>query len=412
LKLGMNNEDVQRLNRCLVIQLLLEKNPISRVELAKRTGLKKATITNIINEFIEMGIIEEKGQMVGEYGRKTDVIKLHVEKGRIISLRITRKYFEIELIDLNGYCLHSYKEPISTFDAISKTLDTLIESLKNVITDVGAKYILGISVAVPGPFIQGNKNLTLVSGFEQLKLIDIKKEIEEKIEKEFDIHVFVEHDAKLAAFAEAKHWSKVKKNVGILVEILSTGQGVGAGIIIDGKILKGKLGTAGEIGYMGINFNGPVAESGMRGTFEYYSSSESIKRYVLDRLNEFPETTLSEESTLDDIIEEYKKGNPLARWAVEKTAWHLGYGIASLALILNPEVIILGADYPRLPDFLDMVRDTVKQLVYKEIYDALTIDFSQVEGDATLMGGYYLVLDCLLHSQLILDRIKRVVSPD
>jgi predicted NBD/HSP70 family sugar kinase len=103
--------------------------------------------------------------------------------------------------------------------------------------------------------------MAIVSGFEQLRTVDIKKELE----KEFDFPVFVGHDAKLATFAEWKYWSQShKRSDGILLGILSTGQGVGAGIVINGKIVKGKLGIAGEIGYMGINFNGPLMTSGNR----------------------------------------------------------------------------------------------------------------------------------------------------
>jgi predicted NBD/HSP70 family sugar kinase len=405
LKLGMNIEAIQRSNRCLIMHLMLEQHTMSRVELAKKTGLKKATITNIINEFYELGIIEDCGQIKGEHGRKTDALKLNVARAKVISLRITRKYFEIELFDLNGTQFNNYRENISTFDGIHKILNLLKQHLNNIINEAGAQNLLGICVGEPGPLIQNEKNMAIVSGFEQLRTVDIKKELR----KEFDLPVFVEHDAKLATFAEWKYWSQSnKRNEGILLGILSTGQGVGAGIVINGKIVKGKLGIAGEIGYMGINFNGPRMTSGNRGGFEYYSSAESTKRYMLDRLHEFPSSGLAESSTLNEIYTEYENGNPLAKWAVEQTAWYLGYGIAGIVSILNPEMIILGADYPRIPKFLESVRETVKQLVYPEIYEALNIDFSQIEGNATLKGGFNFVVDRLYNSQLIYEQIKQI----
>lgn len=405
MKLGMNIGAVQRSNRCLIMHLMLEQHTMSRVELAKKTGLKKATITNIINEFYEFGIIEDCGQVKGEHGRNTDALKLNVARAKVISLRITRKYFEIELFDMNGTRLNHYREYISTFDEIHNILKLLKQHLNNIISEAGPQNLLGICVGVPGPFIQSEKNMAIVSGFEQLRNIDIKKELE----KEFDFPVFVEHDAKLATFAEWKYWSQSnKRSEGILLGILSTGQGVGAGIVINGKIVKGKLGIAGEIGYMGINFNGPVMTSGNRGIFEYYSSAESTKRYLLDRLHEFPSAGLSENSTLNDIYTEYENGNPLAKWAVEQTAWYLGYGIAGIVSILNPDMIILGADYPRIPKFLESVRETVKQLVYPEIYEALNIDFSQIEGNATLKGGFNFVVDRLYNTQSIYEQIKQI----
>lgn len=407
MKLGMNIESVQRSNRSLALRLMLDYKSISRVALAKKTGLKKATITNIINEFIEMGIIEESGQTRGEFGRKTDTLRLNVPGARIISLRITRKYYEIDMYDLHGNKQTGIKESIDIHGDIQNIYESVKSNLWKMIDEIGLVNILGLCAGVPGPYIQNGRNISLVTGFEQLKKISIREELE----KEFSFPIFVEHDAKIAAFAEWKHWChETKKHEGTLIEILSTGQGVGAGIIIDDKIIKGKLGVAGEIGYMGINFNGPISESGNRGIFEYYSSSESVKRHILDRMKEFKQVTLTENSSADEIYREYEEGNPLAVWAVEQTAWYLGYGIAGLVSILNPDAVIIGSDYPRSAKFINAVKSTVKKLVYEEFYDSLIIEFSQVEGNATLLGGFHLVIDRLFSSNQIFDQIKSIVA--
>lgn len=404
---GMNIDGVQKSNRCLVLSIMLDTYFISRAKLAQRTDLNKATITNIINEFIEMGIIEECGKIQGEHGRKTDGIRLDVPKPKIISLRITRKYFEIVVFDLNGFRQNPVRSKIDAASDITLIFGEMKYQLDRLIDDIGVQSVLGICMAVPGPFIQSENSVSLVTGFEQLNNINFKKEFE----KEYDFPVFIEHDCKLAAFAEWKYWSQVSKmNEGTLIHLLSTGQGVGAGIVVNGKMIKGALGTAGEIGHMGINFNGPVAESGNRGIFEYYSSAESTRRYMLDRLHEFDQSVLSESSTLEDIYLEYSLENPLAVWAVERTAWYLGYGIAGLVSLLNPNIVIIGVDYPRSQKFLDAVRASVRQLTYSEIYEGMTIDFSQIEGDVTLLGGYSFVVDSLIHSKQIYDQLKRIIS--
>ena len=406
---GMNIDGVQKSNRCLVLSIMLDTYFISRAKLAKRTDLNKATITNIINEFIELGIIEECGKIQGEHGRKTDAIRLNVPKPKIISIRITRKYYELVVFDLNGFRQNLIRSKINTADEITVIYNALKNQLENLIAEVGVQNILGICVGVPGPFIQNEKNVSLVTGFEQLREIDFKKEFE----KDYDFPVFIEHDCKLAAFAEWKYWSQVnRQSDGTLIELLSTGQGVGAGIVINGKIIRGAIGTAGEIGHMGINFNGPAAESGNRGIFEYYSSAESTRRYMLDRLSEYEQSALSETSTLEDIYKEYSQGNPLAIWAVEKTAWYLGYGIAGLVSLLNPNTVIIGVDYPRSEKFLEAVRSSVKQSTYSEIYESLTIEFSRIEEDVTLLGGYSFVVDSLINSKQIFDQLKRIVADD
>lgn len=404
---GMNNDDVQKSNRCLVLGIMLESFPISRAALASRTNLNKATITNIINEFIDMGIIEECGKIQGEHGRKTDAIRLVVSKPKIISIRITRKYYEIAVFDLNGIKQKAVNGKIDSESEISQTFAELKSQLQQLIDTAGVSNILGICIGVPGPFIQNEKSISLVTGFSQLNQINWKEELE----KDYSFPVFIEHDGKLAAFAEWKNWSKINdKTEGTLIELLSTGQGVGAGIVVNGKIIRGTLGTAGEIGHMGINFNGPVAESGNRGIYEYYSSAESTRRYMLDRLHEFNQTKLSDSSTLEDIYSEYSLNNPLAVWAVDRTAWYLGYGIAGLVSLLNPDIVIIGVDYPRSQRFLDAVKETVKQLTYPQINAGLAIEFSAVEGDVTLLGGYSFVVDSLIHSKQIIEQIKEIFS--
>lgn len=407
MKLGMNIDGVQKSNRSLILRLMLTNNAISRVELSKKTGLRKATITNIINEFFELGIIEECGQITGARGRKTDILSLKVNGARILSFRINRRFFEIGTFSIHGELVDVVRQSIDTNVSIDITYQSIKVCLSDIADKLGNQNILGMCIGVPGPFIQTDKCLTLVTGFEQLKNIDLQ----EKLSKDFNFPIFIQHDAKLSALAEWKSWcQRTTRTEGILVDIISVGQGVGAGIIINDKIIKGSIGIAGEIGYMGINFNGPAAECGNRGILENYSSAESIRRYVLDRLTEFQPNSLNEESQLEEIYLEYDKGNPLAVWAIEKTAWHLGYGIASIIAVLNPDIIIIGAEYPRNEKFIDVVRSTVKQLVYTELYDYLQIDFSQVEENAILTGGYNYVIDKLINSQQILDKIKNVVN--
>jgi len=81
-----------------------------------------------------------------------------------------------------------------------------------------------------------------------------------------------------------------------------------------------------------------------------------------------------------------------------------------LVSVLNPDTVIIGADYPQSQKFIEAVRTTVKELVYAEIYDFLNIEISQVDGSAIILGGYNLVLDRLISSQQILDHVKKIVS--
>ena len=131
--------------------------------------------------------------------------------------------------------------------------------------------------------------------------------------------------------------------------VRSRGFGIGTGCVVNGNIMNGHLGLAGEGGYMGINYN---QARGNKGTFEYCAGSESAARYVKERLFEFPDTILNEKSTYLEVFDAYRKGDALATWAVHKVAWMLGYGIANIIYLINPDCIIIGPDYPDTKDFV------------------------------------------------------------
>ena len=125
-----------------------------------------------------------------------------------------------------------------------------------------------------------------------------------------------------------------------MLALQSVGIGIGAGIILDGKILEGAFGIAGEIGQLGIYFNGPENRYGERGTLEYYASSASVKRYISERMCDFPESSVNEESAYEEIVSAYYAGDSLAVWAFDILAWRLAYGLLGTIFVINPDEII------------------------------------------------------------------------
>lgn len=406
MNLGLNSFEVQKSNRLLVLKLMLEVGSITRAELAQRTGLKKSTITNIINEMLEQGIIMESGMTQPEYGRPGELLRL-VSGIYIIAMAINRKNYKIGVFDLHGGMTEELSGSISIKRDISATIAEIRDQIQKIIDKYGKTNILAISLGIPGPYIRNEMDIAYVTGFEELSKINVAKEIG----KGFDIPLYAEHDVKLSAYAE---W----KNVGLysqaenpsVVVLSSIGIGIGAGIIINGSIVKGVLGIAGEIGNMGINFNGDRMEFGNKGSYEQYAGTDAACKYVLSRLHEFPDTELNEHSGYKDIIKAYHNGDKLAIWAMNKVAWMLGYGIANILYILNPNIIIIEADYPKCDAFIDKVKEAVKENVHPIIYDNVSIQPSSLEYDSELLGGYYLIMDMYLENQQLLDCIAGIVK--
>ena len=397
MQLGLNNSEVQKMNRCLILKLMLEKGGITRTELSSCTGLQKATITNIINEFINMGIVVDASGNPAEAARRGDTLKLDLEGMYILSVSINRKNYKVYLYTLNGKLKLECEREISRKEDIHKTLKALKGDIYGVLEQIGKNRIVGACLGLPGPY--------MVSGFEQLSRIDVRKELEQ----EFQIPFLSEHDAKLSAFAEWKNLNDIKdKNDISLVALRSTGVGIGAGIIIKGRIVEGKLGIAGEIGHMGINYNQKRKGTNHKGVLEQHAGTEIAVKYVGERLYEFPDSILNEESGYGEIVKAYQEGDPLAEYAIHKLAWMVGYGLSSIVYILNPDYIILGRDYPESEDFLSQVRKSMEEFVHPMILESVSVRASAITEDSIMLGGYYFAVEYLLNHNLLLNCIKRV----
>lgn len=398
MKKGMNSTEMQKNNRVLVFRTLLEKGSMTRTDLAATLNLQKATITNIINEFYDMQIVGVDGDTAA--GRRGEKICLRLDDIYLMSVGITRKDYQFSVFTLYGkqekYLRYRFKKNETILQIVEKMKKDAVE-LEDIF---GSSRIIGVCLAVPGLFInrpEKDEEIFMVSEFEELSQVNIRQELEKVLHK----RVLVKHDAKLSAYAE---WRCAEEIRGIerasLAVVRSRGYGIGAGFVVNGAIMNGHLGLAGEVGYMGINYNGNRPGYERAGTYEYCAGSESVVRYVRDRLTEFPDSPLTENSTYQEVLEEYRKGDLLAVWAVEKMAWMLGYGIANIIYTVNPDCIIIGPDYPDTEHFLSKVKESIRKCVPPYVEECAVIRFSQLNEDSFLLGGYYYTLERLVKEDI------------
>ena len=398
---GMNSMEMQKNNRILVFKTLQEKGMMTRAELAVELNLQKATITNIINEFFEMGIVEVNGETAA--GRRGEKLNLKLDDIYTMSIGITRKDYQLAIFDLSGNmikhsCCNFQKE-----NGFREIVENLKADAVKMANEYGNNRILGICLAVPGLFInrpEKNEEIFMVSEFEELSQINVKAELEKALGRK----VMIKHDAKLSAYAEWRCAEEIKgQERGSLVVVRSRGFDIGTGCVVNGNIMNGHLGLAGEGGYMGINYN---QARGNKGTFEYCAGSESAARYVKERLFEFPDTILNEKSTYLDVFDAYRKGDALATWAVHKVAWMLGYGIANIIYLINPDCIIIGPDYPDTKDFVNKIREAIRNFVPAFVEENASIRYSKISQESFLLGGFYYTFDNLCRRDNIFDLIR------
>ena len=229
---GMNSMEMQKNNRILVFKTLQEKGMMTRAELAVELNLQKATITNIINEFFEMGIVEVNGETAA--GRRGEKLNLKLDDIYTMSIGITRKDYQLAIFDLSGNmikhsCCNFQKE--NGFREIVENLKADAVKMANEYGNNRNPWNLSGSA---GLFInrpEKNEEIFMVSEFEELSQINVKAELEKALGRK----VMIKHDAKLSAYAEWRCAEEIKgQERGSLVVVRSRGFGIGTGCVVNG----------------------------------------------------------------------------------------------------------------------------------------------------------------------------------
>jgi predicted NBD/HSP70 family sugar kinase len=216
-------------------------------------------------------------------------------------------------------------------------------------------------------------------------------QIAREFESTFNMPVYFEHDANAGAIAE--WWFGPHNHEQGTLLYVAAGQGIGAGIVQDGRLIRGAQGIAGEIGHMSIDFRGPKCACGNNGCLEHYCSTLSIIRAVQGHAGR-DAARYSAELTFEDILNEIDRNNQQAIDAVKDAARYLALGLVNMVNVLNPNVIIIGDDLSQAGEIvLSTVREVVKEHILPELYQDLKIELSTFTGDPVLLGISTLIID-------------------
>lgn len=372
---GSSQTTIRESNLSLVIQTIHRYGVCSRTQLAQETGLKQSSITKIVNILLDWGMAKEVGVLpkaedadIGA-GRKPTGLTLVSHQYTFMAIRINRNYIQTALYDIAGKCYQQREEPISSSMGANQAVDQLLKMGSDMLRCANCTLPMAIGVALPGPFDARYGRITLMSGFPGWEHIDLKRTLEEH----FQLPTFLEHDANCGALAEwwFGHYNRRENMVFVAAD-----RGIGAGIIVNGNICRGHLGSAGEIGHMSIYFNGPLCECGNNGCLELYASSKSLVEayenaiFESGALNPLPSPV-----TPEAIYGAVRKGERIACLSYIKIVRFLAFGLVGIINTLNPDTIIFGDQLIEGGDlFLQAMKETLAKHLMKEVYDNLTLD--------------------------------------
>jgi predicted NBD/HSP70 family sugar kinase len=326
--------DIRDINQTVLLHLIRERQPISRVDIARITGLRPGTISSIVNRLIRKGVIFEGAEGPSSGGRKPTYLNINAENAYVLAIDIGVRDTAYAVSDFNGRILK--QKNIITEGDPGEFIDRLADNIQKLIhSDYGHVNFAGVGVSIPG-LVKRETGEVAVSpnlGWRDLPLRAI-------LESKLGLPVYVENDANAAAFSELWYGPLDEIKVKTLLYILVV-DGLGCGLIINGELHVGSKVGMGGFGHMCIEPNGELCSCGRKGCWETLASeSATVARYHRLMSNRDGSITTS----ITDIISQANRGDEKALAALTATAEYLGEGIASLAHGLSPETIVIGGD--------------------------------------------------------------------
>lgn len=389
---------IRKLNTAVLLDVLRRFAPLSRADLAARTGLNRSTVSIIVNNLIEEGFVQETDFQNSKIGRPGMLLELNPKGGFAVGVEIGVDFISVILTDFIANVLWEQHITSDPEEDQIRILDRASEMTQKAI-DAGIQQglrPLGIGIGVPGLVDIHQGKLILAPNLHwtnvPLRLMWSQR---------FDMPIFIENEANAAALGE--YCFGAARGVDSFI-YLSAGIGLGGGIIINGKLFRGSSGYAGEVGHMTVDPEGELCSCGRRGCWE----TQVGPRAVLHRVSKTLETGVSsaicdmiqddlERITFESVVKAAKQDDPVALHALQEVGENLGKGVANLVNIFNPELIVLGGALNLASTILmPIVERVVSENALPPACEDLRVVASAHGIDACVMGAAALVLEDIL----------------
>ncbi len=383
----VDHATMRGMNLSLILRTLFQHAPISRAQLATLTGLHKASISGMVRELVADGFVKELpiSTESSGVGRPAISLELNPQAGVILSVEIGVGYVLLIAADFSmDVVLRDYRtNPLS--DESDKTLALVVTMLQRAYAhfDHKKQRVLGIAVGVAG-LVHSDSGTLLFAPNMNWQDVAIKAILSEH----FVSPIYVLNEANLAAIGEAYRYEGTDN----ILLYVSSGVGVGGGIVLKGELLEGISGHAGEIGHMTIQPDGQPCHCGNRGCWETVASQQALFSYIRDCIDSGNSSLLKSHSldqlTVSDVVNAADLKDRVALDALVQVGQWLGVGIANLINIINPHQVVLGGPLAEAHRYLlPIIRETVASRAFPRIRDAVEIDVSAYLHDAAAVGG-------------------------
>ena len=334
-KQSASNKMPRQINRNLIFNQIRTRQPISRADLARSSGLQRSTVSLIVEELLAERWIVEGSMGRLPRGRRPTFLNLNGQRG-VLAMDIHPGQTTLAVTDLGGKILA--QTVIALPENPQKVVGVIVSEIRKMIASQAGRSFDGIGISVPGRFdLQSEKsNSGKHSSRSSMFAPNINwpiGTIKSRVEQATGLPVVVDNVANACALSEV--WFGYSDGVRDLV-VVNVSEGLGTGIFANGRILRGEGGYAGEFGHVQVDPNGLICGCGSRGCWETVASNRAGMRY-------FAEIANRPSPPFDAVLKLADEGDAAGRQAVEKMCAALGRGMAMIASALAPsEIVVVG----------------------------------------------------------------------
>jgi len=374
-----------------ILSTLYFEKTLSIVELSNLLGKSIPHVTKVLMELVESGYVTDAGLAPSSGGRRAQVYSLKADALYVVAVAMDQLYTKIVITDV----LNNPVMPIETHELRLLNNSTAHEELSRIINNViersgiSKRNIAGVGIGMPG-----FTNTKLGINYSYL-LPPNGESIYKYLERELELHVYLDNDSSLVALSELKFGLAKNKEE---VMVINIGWGIGLGMIVNGVLFRGFTGYAGELSHIPISESDTLCDCGKRGCLETEASLKVITEKAMRGIKEGSISGLKYDERPEQMSESIfiaaNKGDQYAIELISDMGYKIGKAIAILIHIVNPELIVLsgrGAEVGKI--LLAPIQQALNKYCIPRLSEFTGVKVSTVGRKAELIGAAALVME-------------------
>ena len=392
------NQNIKNFNKHSAVDLIrFATTGISRTGLAEEMGLTRAAVTLIVNDLLENGVILEAESRAIPNGRPPVVLEINPKRGLVAAVDMGATHVNIALADFSAKIIEETSFPFNIKQGPQACLAEVRRILQELLDRYGISIseIMAVGVGVPGPVIKDAGMVMsppIMPGWDRYP-------IRQTLEEAWGCPVSLNNDAELGALGEWAYGAgRGEKNLAFI----KVGSGIGAGLIINQQIYGGTTSSAGEIGHITIEENGPLCTCGNHGCMEAFAGGNAIAIQARKMVQTGKRTLLSniplENITAREVAESARRGDLPSQEIIMRAGTFIGIAIAGVVNLFNPSAVIIGGGVAQAGDLLTTsIRQAVRDRSLHASEQSVHITTAMLGQRSSLIGATVQAINIAIH---------------